>query len=135
MTTINAGTVSIYNSAYALQNKAQADKSDSQPAEVSEAKKLDVSLEGATVSGPASSGSSTEKMIEQIKKQIEETQKQLQELQQQLAAAQVSKQSEENKAIQVATIQAQIATTNAQLTTLYGSLMQLQSQGLISTKA
>lgn len=134
MTTINSGTVNIYSSAYALQTKTQTEKTDSEAAEASEVKKLDVSLQGATVGAAASSGSTIEKMIEQVKKQIEETQKQLQELQQQLAAAQVSKQSEENKAIEVATIQAQIATTNAQLTTLYGSLMQLQTQSF-SAKA
>ncbi|BAP41251.1 hypothetical protein NJC38_20740 [Pseudomonas sp. 21LCFQ010] len=133
MTTINAGNVSIYNSAYALQSKTQAEKTDSATAETSEPKKLDVSLE--SVGTPASGGVSTEKLIQQIKKQIEEAQKQLQELQQQLAAAQVSKQSEENKAVQVATIQAQISTVNSQLSTLQGSLLQLVSQGLVNTKA
>lgn len=137
MTTINSGSVNINASAYAQSLKTKVEQGESS---TTEAKTLDVSLEGTKAAAPSGAAASapkspTEEMVEQIEKQIEETQKQLQQLQSQLAAAQKSKGSELEKMSQVAAIQAQISTVSAQLVTLQGSLLQLQTQGSVNTTA
>ncbi|CAM3062181.1 hypothetical protein BZK31_11860 [Pseudomonas floridensis] len=143
MTTINTSTLSAYSSSLSVTVKNQeAQAANAAATQDDEKKTTEVSLEGAKVAGTAeggtvggSSSSALESTIDKIKEQIKQAQKQLAQQQAQLAAAQSSQGTPEEKAQRAMAIQAQIMATSASLQTLQGTLLQLQTQGGVNTKA